>query len=558
MLTQINISNLVTIQSLQLDLLKGTTVITGETGAGKSILIDAIELALGGRVNGSIIRPGKDKADVSISFDISNLPAAIEWLKNYDLDAGNNECLIRRTITLDGRSRSYINGMPSTLQPLRELCDLLIHIHGQHEHQTLLKPDKQRDILDRFAGHFDLIDQVQLLAEQWAAVNKDILELRTRTQERAARSEYLKFQLAELEELQLQPNEFVALETEHKQLAHADELLQHIQHALHCLTDNEEVNSLHLLNQSLTALESVQRIDPKIALWVESIKNANLILSDVEDDLRRYLDNVELDPQKLQQIEQRIGAIFDLARKHKVAPQDLFELQQKISAEYSTLENSDEHLAKLSQQLQNTQKEYFVVAKKLSKSRENAAKKLSAEITRIMRTLALPHSVFHIQLETNDSSTVSTSGLEKILFQIKTNLDQPLQPLHKIVSGGELSRISLAIHMATAVQHSTPTLIFDEVDVGIGGGTAEIVGKLLRQLGETHQILCITHQPQVASQGHHHLYVQKSLENKTTQTKIHFLDTQEKIKEIARMLGGVEITKKTIEHAQEMLATANI
>jgi DNA repair protein RecN (Recombination protein N) len=553
MLTQIHISNLVTIREVHLDLTPGATVITGETGAGKSILIDAIELALGSRMTGNLVRPGQEKADISICFDVSKLSAARAWLKNYDLNTDTNECIIRRTITQDGRSKSYINGMPSTLQPLRELSELLITIHGQHEHQSLLQTHKQRDILDRYAGHFDLVDKVHSYAEQWQELNHKINELRTLTEERTNRSQFLKFQLRELEELQLHPNEFQSLDLENKQLAHADELLQNINHALHCLTENEDSNAQHLLNQALHALETIQRVDPKISVWLESIKSAIISISDTEDELRRYLESVELDPNRLQHIEQRISAIFDAARKHKVAPQDLYELQQKLSAEFSELETSDERLEQLTQQLHNIEKDYFIFAKNLKKSRENAAKMLENEITKIIHTLALPHGKFQIQLETENPPRVSLHGLEKILFQIKTNSDQELQPLHKVVSGGELSRISLAIHMATSSQHNISTLIFDEVDVGIGGGTAEIVGKHLRHLGKTHQVLCITHQPQVASQGHQHLLVEKSQINNSTQTQIKFLSGMEKIQEIARMLGGVEMTKTTVAHAKEML-----
>jgi DNA repair protein RecN (Recombination protein N) len=552
MLTQIHISNLVTIRDLHLDLRKGTIVITGETGAGKSILIDAIELALGSRITGNIVRPGQEKADISLCFDISNLPAAREWLKNYDLDTEVQECIIRRTITQDGRSRSYINSMPSTLQPLRELSEFLINIHGQHEHQALLQAHKQRDILDRYAGHFHLVNQVQTLAEKWQEIQQQIIELRTLSEERTQRGEFLKFQLQELENLQLQPNEFQTLDLEHKQLAHADELLQNMNHALQCLTENDDTNALSLLNQALLALETIQRVDPKIVGWIDSIKNAIILVSDTEDEIRHYLDNVELDPERLQQIEQRIGTIFDLARKHKIAPQELYELQQNLSAELSALETSDERLAMLAQALQATENEYLAMAKKLSQSREKAAKKLQHEITNIIHTLALPHAEFAIHLEKEAAARITTHGLEKILFQIKTNSGQTLQPLHKVVSGGELSRISLAIHMATTSQHTVPTLIFDEVDVGIGGSTAEIVGKHLRALGKTHQVLCITHQPQVAAQGHDHIFVRKIQQNNATQTHVTLLSEKEKIDELARMLGGIEITGKTLAHAKEM------
>lgn len=552
MLTHIHISNLVTIQTLDLEFKNHTTVITGETGAGKSILIDAIELALGGRATSDIVRVGQEKAEIHISFDLTHLTNAKDWLKQYDLEH-DSECIIRRTIHRDGRSRSYINGQPITLQPLREFSELLLQIHGQHEHQALLKSDFQRHLLDRFANHQLLVDTVYTLAEEWQILHKEILDLRHLTQERNARSEWLKFQLGEFEEVNLTQDEFQALDLEHKQLAHAGDLLQSINQALFVLADSEEANTIHTLNQAIQALEIVQNVSPKISLWLESLKNAVIQVSDIEDELRRYLDGVDLDPDRLQWLETRIGLIFDLARKHKVGPHELFDIQKKIAAEYNALETSDARLAELTSKLDILESQYYDHAKQLHESRCHAAKKLAHEITKIMQALSLPKAEFHILLEQDKVPHVTPYGLDKIIFQIKTNIGHTLQPLAKIASGGELSRVSLAIHMATALQHTTPTLIFDEVDVGIGGGTAEIVGKLLRRLGETHQVLCITHQPQVAALGHHHISVKKIEKNNTTHTQITFLDPDEKIQEIARMLGGVEVTQKTIEHAKEML-----
>jgi len=553
MLTHIHISNLVTIHELDLELSNNTTVITGETGAGKSILIDAIELALGGRATSEMIRAGQDKAEINISFDLSKLSEARTWLNNYDLDQDSGDCIIRRTIHRDGRSRCYINGQPITLQPLREFSELLLQIHGQHEHQALLKPDFQRDLLDRFAGHQHIIDTVYTLAEEWQILHKEIIELRHLTEERHSRGEFLKFQLRELEELNLGQDEFQQLDLEHKQLAHAGDLLQSINQAVAVLADNEETNALHFLNQALQALEVVQNVNPKIAAWIESLKNAIIQISDTEDELRRYLDGVDLDPERLQWLEARIGLIFDLARKHKIGPQELFDLQQKIASEFHELETSDTRLAELHSKLDILESRYYETAKKLSQSREQAANKLTAEIIKIIHELSLPNAEFKILFEYEKNPSISLHGLEKIIFQIKTNAGHSLQPLAKIASGGELSRISLAIHMATALQHTTPTLIFDEVDVGVGGGTAEIIGKLLRRLGENHQVFCITHQPQVAAQGHQHIFVTKVEKDNTTYSHIKVLSASEKITEIARMLGGVEITKKTIAHAREMV-----
>ncbi len=553
MLMQLNISNLITIHELSLEFFPNTTVITGETGTGKSILIDAIELALGGRATDSIVRPGQEKADISLCFDISTQPNAQAWLKNYDLEQGSAECIIRRTVSKDGRSRSYINGMPTTLQPLRELSELLIDIHGQHEHQSLLKSEKQREMLDDFAVHPQLVDQVSSLAQQLKNLQNEIANLRALSEKRSARSEFLSFQLRELDELQIAPDEFQALDQEHKQLAHAGELLQNMNLVLNCLTENEEQNALKCLNQALEAMETVQHVDPKIAAWIENLKSASIQINDTENELQRYLNSVELDPERLAWVEERISTLFNLARKHKISPNELSEFQEKIAAELHELENSDERLAELTESLKALELDYHNAAKKLSQSRLKAAKKLSNEITATIRELALPHAEFQVALDQEMTTPFSPHGLEKIIFQIKTNAGQSMQPLAKIASGGELSRIGLAIHIATAEQHTISTLIFDEVDVGISGGTAEIVGKLLRRLGKTHQVLCITHLPQVAAQGHQHIQVEKINRENTTETRIHSLNADEKINEIARMLGGVAITKKTLEHAREMV-----
>jgi DNA repair protein RecN (Recombination protein N) len=553
MLIQVDISHLAIIQELHLDLLTGTTIFTGETGAGKSILIDAIELALGNRATAGMVRGDQEKADISLTFDIRQLPAVQSLLKQNDIDYEADECIIRRTIQKDGRSRCYINSIPSTLQLLRELSDLMINIHGQHEHQALFKLDTQRDILDKYAGHQSVAQKVFSLAEECQSLILRMKKLRLNDQERNTRKEYLTFQLTELDALHLLPNELETLDLEHKQLAHAGESLQKINIALNTLSEDENYNVLSLLNHTVNTLETVQGVNPKIAIWVESLKNSSILLSDTHSELQRYLETIELDPERLKWVEERIGTLFDMARKHKVAPQELFALQQKIAAELQELNTSDVHLVELEQALATTKQAYQTQATKLSQSRIKAAKKLSLEITQLIHELALPHGQFHIQLITEDMPAFALHGLEKVVFQIAMNIGQPMQPVAKVASGGELSRISLAIHMATAGQHTIPTLIFDEVDVGIGGGTAEIIGKMLRRLGKTHQVLCVTHLPQVAAQGHQHFLVEKHHEQKATYTQIRPLTQAEKIAELARMLGGVEITKTTMEHAKEML-----
>jgi DNA repair protein RecN (Recombination protein N) len=553
MLIHLDIINLATIAKLHLDVAAGTTVITGETGAGKSIVIDAIELALGGRATGDMVRSGQDKADISISFDIAKLPAIKAWLLSHDLNVENDECIIRRTLQKDGRSKSYINHTPTTLVSLRELSDLLINIHGQHEHQALFKQDTQREMLDEYIGHHELVKQVSQLSAAWTELNKTIADLKKNNSERSMRSDFLRFQLRELEELQLQVGEFVALEQEHKQLANSGELLENLNLTLNLLAENEDQHVSGLLNEALSTLDYIKQFDNKIPAWIENIKLALIQVNDAESELRHYLENIDLDPERLRFIEQRIGSLFDMARKHKINPEELPALQLKIAAELKALDTSDERLTELATELTAIETEYKTAATKLSHNRAKAAKKLTKEITDIIHELSLPHGKFHIHFASDEAPSFAPHGLEKIVFQITTNVGTPLQPLAKVASGGELSRISLAIHMATAEQHTIPSLIFDEVDVGISGGTAEIVGKLLRRLGKTHQLLCITHLPQVAAQGHQHLLVEKRHEAAATFTDVRFLNAKEKTQELARMLGGVEITKKTMEHAKEML-----
>ncbi len=549
MLTQITLSNLITIESLQLDLSKGTTVITGESGVGKSILIDAIELALGARVTSDVVRPHQEKADICLSFDLTHLPEAKQWLKNYDLQSETHECIIRRTIFRDGRSKSYINQMPTTLQPLRQLSDLLLNIHGQHEHQTLLRSDVQRSLLDSYASHEDMVSKIEHLFQSWNEIHKEITDLKSKESERASRVDYLSFQLNELEALELTQGEFELLDLEHKQLAHAEELLQNINLTLSSLSENQ-------LSKGLHALENVQKVDPKIAAWVENFKTILIQLSELEDDLNRYVESVEIDPEKFQQTELRLSTLFNLARKHKIDPPELYHFQQKLSKELQDLTHSNDKISALTLKINKIKEDYTQLADQLSKSREKAAKKLEKQITPLIQSLSLPHGKFHIRLDPLDKNQLHSHGAEKIIFEIQTNPDQPLLPLAKIASGGELSRMSLAIHISTAKQQTIPVLIFDEIDVGVSGQTAAMIGKLLRQLGETFQILCVTHVPQVASLGHQHLNVQKTVKNGTTYTTIATLSAKEKVKEIARMLGGAEITPKTLAHAEEMLEGA--
>lgn len=552
MLNDIHIRDLATIEELHLHFQQGSTMITGETGAGKSIFIEAIELALGGRASANLVRPGKEKAEITLGFDVANFPAVIERLKALDLYHDMPECLIRRVITNDGRSRCYVNGSPATLVLAKELGELLFHLHGQHQQQVLLQSDTQREMLDRYGNHLSLAQEVKHLAENWKSIAQDIKQLQEKTLERAERSDYLQFQLDELNNLHLQEGEWENLETEHKRLANAEELIKHLQIASQQLADNDETTVLSQLNEVRRALESIASVTPLSKEWLTNLNSIAILVQDLKSDLHDYLENTDLDPEKLQQIEERISAIFNLARKHKVEPKDLVSLQEKISQELNTLHSSDDILLAMQTQQKEIEQAYIQKANELTQTRQQAASKLAKEITQTIRSLSLPHGEFRIELE-KESTAFAYHGCEKIIFLIKTNPDQNLQPLAKVVSGGELSRLSLAAHLALAHRTSIPTLVFDEVDTGLSGATAEKIGRLLRELGKSYQVFCVTHQAQVAACGHHHLLVEKYFIDKSTHTRLRLLDEIEKTKEIARMLGGEVITEKTLAHAQEML-----
>lgn len=553
MLTQIHIRDLATIEDQHLHLQAHTTMITGETGAGKSIFIEAIELALGARGSAQLIRPGKERADISLCFDITHLPTVNAWLKQADMYDNDGECIIRRVLTSDGRSRSYINGLPATLQLVKELAELLFQLHGQSEQQTLLDVENQRILLDRYAEHLTLANQVADLSAEWRRIDREIHGRQERSQERTERRDYLRFQLEEMTTLNLQPNEWENLEAEHHRLTHSEEFLRLLQRTLSLLADDDNHNAITLLNDIRKLLETTQHLDPRANEWLNTL-NASLIqLADLENELRSHIEKDDLDPERLHFVENRTSLIFDIARKHKVTPDELLALQERLQDELNTLEASDTEISALQAEQQAVASKYQELAERLSKSRLQAAKKFEKEITSTIRSLSLPHGEFRVQTE-KEHAPFALHGLEKISFIIKTNPDQSLQAIAKVVSGGELSRLSLAIHLALAHRKTLSTLIFDEVDTGVGGATAEKIGKLLRKLGDHYQVFCVTHQAQVAACGHHHMLVEKYFVDNTTHTRLKLLNQSDKTQEIARMLGGETITQKTLDHAKEILA----
>lgn len=552
MLTQIHIRDLATIEELHLIMTAGCTMITGETGAGKSIFIEAIELALGERASQNLVRPGKDKSEISLVFDITNFPKVIECLKELDLYRDNPECIIRRVISADGRSRCYVNETPATLALVKELRELLFHFHGQFEQQVLLNSESQREMLDRFADLLPLSAQVKTSAELWKTLDHEIQLIRTTTQKRIDESNYLRFQLEEIKSLHLKKGEWEVLSYEHHKLTHSEELLHHIQHAMMKIDDENNMNLQSLLNDLNKIFETIVHMEPKAHEWLKSLQSISIQLSELNSDLKNYLDNSDLDPEKIKQLEERVSSVFELSRKHKISPENLVEYQDKLENELSVLLKSDEELAAKETQQQAIAREYKRDSEILSLKRREAALKFAQEITQIIRSLSLPHGEFKVLLEKEDIP-YSQHGNEKIVFVIKTNPDQALTSIAKVISGGELSRLSLAVHLTLACRTNIPTLVFDEIDTGLSGATAEKIGKLLRKLGDAYQVFCVTHQAQVAACGHEHLLVEKTFIKNNTHTRIKPLDQKQKAREIARMLGGENITEMTLLHAKEVL-----
>lgn len=553
MLIEIAIKNYAIIDALNLDFFSGTTVLTGETGAGKSIIIDAVQLALGARLSGNVVRTGTDRAEITLSFNIADIPAAQIILKKYDLESAE-DCIIRRVIDQEGRSKSYINGTPTTLQTLRELSDSLIDIHGQHEFQTLLKPDVQMMLLDRFAQHVEMLQALNDCYDAWRTKQTLFDNLKKTTDDIQARIEFLTYQVHELDELNLSEQELESIEAEYQQLAHVDTLLSHGQKAFTLLSEKEEGAAKDLLYETINTLETMLPFDASLKNLSELVQSAATYIEEAAHELKHFLDHIEANPNRLNELNQRLERIHKIAKKHRVNPQELYAFHQQMKKELHDIAHSDERLSALEKEIEVLLAHYADSAKKLTQSRKKSAKRLSQLITDAMRELGMPHGRFEIVWTEATDQRPKRNGLDKIEFKISTNPDQPVQALNKIASGGELSRISLAIQVTTAQQHTMPTLVFDEVDVGIGGATAEIVGKLLKSLGESTQVLCITHLAQVAAKGHRHLKVEKKIIAGKTTTQIDYLEQDDRVAEIARMAGGVKITPQTLAHAREMMA----
>jgi len=556
MLIHLAVNNFAIVEHLDIELQQGMTAITGETGAGKSIMIDALGLALGDRTDSGVVRPGSDKADILASFDLSEIPEARDWLAQRDLDQ-DGPCILRRVITAEGRSRAYINGSPCPQADLKALGELLIDIHSQHEHQSLLKTDTHRRLLDEFAGASELARQVHLAAQRWRQTSQELQRLSSNSNEQRAQHQLLSYQIEELENLSLGDQELEQLEQEHRTLSNAEQLLGACRQVLDLCSDSDAGNVLSALSTSLQRLTAFPGHTGAIAETVSLLTSAQIQVEEAVGELNRFLDHFDADPQRQQLVEERLDAIYSLARKHRIKPQELIGLQQQLLDELDGLNAGDQAVEQLQSELEAFARHYQEKAAELSQLRQAAAGSLSTAVEHELQRLGMPGGRLSIELSETDGASPHPAGLELVEFLVSANPGQPLKALAKVASGGELSRISLAIQVITAQTSRVPTLAFDEVDVGIGGPTAEVVGQLLRKLGEHGQVLTVTHLPQVAAQGHQHLFVHKERGNSETRTAVSTLDKQARIEEIARMLGGVDLTEESLAHARKLVALVN-
>lgn len=553
MLQNLNITDLAIVKALDLDLQEGMSVLTGETGAGKSILLTALGLALGDRADSSYIRPGSKRAEINLEFDLSDAPEARLWLQENELD-DQGQCLIRRVVNQDGRSRAFINSRPVTLQTLQEVSAMLVEIHGQHAHLTLLHQDAQRSFLDAAAGCQVLLERINRVHQLWRKNRQQLEKLQQAATDQSAREDMLRYQIDELEQLDLENFNYRELSEEHDRQANVGEILSTGQAQLDILYENDQLSVNQLLNHSIHTLQELAQLAPEIGTLVDDLRTAQIQVEEAALELRRFLEAQEADTQRLDWLEKQLGIIHNLARKHHVDPEQLPDLARQLGKELDGLTHSSEAIAELQTAVDQLEKDYRELAEKLSRQRRQFAEKMQTGITDTIRELGISQGVFLINVIAQPDGPPQANGWDRIEFLVSANPGLPPRPLGKVASGGELSRISLAIQLASSSDKKTPTMIFDEVDSGIGGGIAEIVGKKLRQLSGNRQVLCVTHLPQVAAQAHNHLYVAKSSDAQATTSSVVTLTGQARTEEVARMLGGVQMTEQTLAHAREMLS----
>jgi len=554
MLTGLSIRHFTLVDSLDIEFAAGLTVITGETGAGKSLLVDALGQLLGDRADTRWVRAGAERATLSATFDTRSNVAAQHWLKERELNEGD-ECLLRRVLMAEGGSKAWINGQPATLQDLRELGDLLVDLHAQHEHQSLLRRDSQRALLDAFGGNTELAGEVAALARQWREQHQQLERLKQHAGEASAREELLRFQLQELEKLAPEAGEFERLSEQQKSLVNAEALLEAANTA-RALCDDDDSSASRLLRKAQHALERLPHRPQALEDARNLLDSAAIHLDEASTHLQDFCESFDADPAALAALDKRLDRYHELSRKHRVPAGELCELQQRLHDELASLDASESRLDTLEKQLAEALAAFTTAAGTLSKARQKAAKALCKAVNALLGDVGLPNARIDVGMESLPMNAPDGRGAEDIDLLVQTNPGMPMDRLSKIASGGELSRISLAINVVTAQSHPVSTLVFDEVDVGIGGQTASQVGHLLRELGKQAQVLCVTHQPQVAACGHQHLQVSKSASADSTVSAIDVLTGKAREEELARMLGGKTITEKTRAHARELLESA--
>jgi DNA repair protein RecN (Recombination protein N) len=552
-LLHIQIRDFAIIDTAELELASGLTVLTGETGAGKSILVDALLLAAGGRAGAEVVRHGAERAEVSATFTIASNPAARAWLVEQSIEHEDESVVLRRIVGADGRSRAYVNSQSMPVQALRQLGETLVDVHGQMEYQSLMKRAAQRELLDQSGNYRALLAAVAAQHRAWSELREQRDRAAATAQDREARLELLRYHLSELKALDLKAGEIEELTAERQRLSQHGRLASGAREILQLLREAEDMNAEHAVSRALTVARSLAELDGRFASIAKAIDESLIALREGIESAERYEADLDADPQRQEWVEQRLAAIESIARKHRVEPATLGSLQADLAAEFQQLDTLEASLEQIEKQLAQLQTQFRTACTNLTAARVAAASKLSRQISGLMQTLGMPGGVFDIAVRALDADDAGAHGADEVEFLVSANPGQPPRPLAKVASGGELSRISLAIQVAAAQSDALPCLVFDEVDAGVGGGVAEIVGRQLHTLGERAQVLCVTHLPQVASQAHAHVRVTKLTDGKTTRTMLTVLSADDRVEEIARMLGGVSVTDKAREHAAEML-----
>src|SRR6185436_17543455 len=554
MLTHLQIRDFAIIDLIELEVRAGLTVLTGETGAGKSIVVDALAMLTGGKGGAEVVRAGAERAELSATFDISDAPPALrELLAEQSVDA-EDELTVRRVIASDGRSRGYLNGVSVPLTLLREVGAMVVDIHGQHEFQSLTRASAQRELLDEFGKHMELAGSVREAHKIWIALVNRTIELEGKARDRESKIELLRHQVSELKALDLKDGEVAQLAEERTRHSNRGRLAEAAQAAVGLLYDSDAGNAHATASRALAGIKTLSSVDPRLAKVVPMVDEATIQIREAARELSRYLETLDIDPARQEEVERRLAAIEELSRKHRVPAAELTARAAELEQQLAELESADSDLNALRKSQGEALDAYRKLATQLSAGRQTAARALSKDITARMQTLGMAGGRFLIDISQANGEPAA-HGFDTVEFRVTANPGQPLRPLAKVASGGELSRLSLAVQVAGSSK-DVRCMVFDEVDSGVGGAVAEIVGRELKALGYSGQAICVTHLPQVASQGHHHLRVAKLTDGKTTRTTLSELTMDERAEELARMLGGLEVTGKAREHAREMLQLA--